>query len=173
MEKIFYVDKNTFPSSDEAIQAILAKYFGITDARINRSKNGKPYLAQELGLYLSVSHTNEMLFVGISDKELGIDAECLSREKRYAAIVKKFPLEEQAEICCNEDFLRHWTAKEAAVKYLGGTLSQDLKKLAFVNGTISHAEKDLPQICELRIEDTLLSICCERDFSHAEIIRWI
>ena len=173
MEKIFYADKNSFSSSDEAIQAVLSKYFGINSPIIYRSKNGKPYLDQKLGIFLSVSHTCDLLFLGFSDDEIGIDAESLSRERNYAAVIKKFPHAEQAEIQSNEDFLRHWTAKEAAVKYLGGTLAHDLKKLAFINEKLTYGDELLPKVFELRVHNILLSICAKRDFSHAEIIRLI
>ena len=171
MEKIFYTDKHAFPSSSEALQAVFSQYFGIENAEIQRTKNGKPYLLDKYGLFFSVSHTKNLLFIGVSDAEIGIDAEALSRETDYSIVLRKFPLEEQAEILSNTDFLRHWTAKEAAIKYLGGTLAKDLKKLSFIRGKFHYCDQVLPTICEKELEDTLLSICAKRDFSNAEIIR--
>ena len=172
MEKIFYTDKHAFPSSSEALQTVFSRYFGIENAEIQRTKNGKPYLLDKYGLFFSVSHTKTLLFIGVSDAEIGIDAEALSRETDYLTVLKKFPLEEQAEIQSKTDFLRHWTAKEAAVKYLGGTLAKDLKALSFIRGKLCYCDKALPDICEKELENTLLSVCAKRNFSNAEIIRF-
>jgi phosphopantetheinyl transferase len=69
---------------------------------------------------------------------VGIDAEYLKREPRYTAILKRFALNEQAEIRSTQDFLIHWTAKESAVKYMGTTLALDLKHLTYTHEQLTY-----------------------------------
>ena len=112
-----------------------------------------------------------MLFVAISDKNVGIDAENVLRKNVSPSLLKKFTLEERAEITSNIDFLRHWTAKESAIKYLGGTLAKDLKKLHFVQGKLRHEKADLNVMTTVfQLFEHIVTVCHEHDFSKAEIL---
>ena len=168
MGKIFYVDKSAF-TTEAALKKIFSAYYGKQSITILRTKNGKPYV--ESGPYFSVTHTQDRLYIAFSDNEIGLDAEHLSRAPRYKPIVKKFPPDEQAEISCAEDFLRHWIVKESAVKYLGGTLAADLKLLAYTNGLLTYQQQSFPaKIALLQHEDYLLSVCSNEDFENAVFI---
>ncbi len=170
MEKIFYAEASAFPNSICAVREILSKHFGVSDGKIVRTECGKPYL-QDAALHFSISHTRERLFVAFSDENVGIDAEPLSRESNIPLLLKKFPAQERTEIQSKEDFFKHWTTKEAAVKWLGGTLAHDLQKLAFVNGRLLYGELELPvRVTHLLFEGHALSVCSERDFSSAPFI---
>ena len=95
----------------------------------------------------------------------------MSRTPRYDTIVKKFSADEQAEITSTTDFLRHWVVKESAVKYLGGTLANDLKRLRYINGSLTYNEQAFPaKITLLQHEDFLLAVCSNVDFENAEFI---
>lgn len=169
MGKIFYVDKSAF-STEEALKAILSKVYGIPNAVILRTKNGKPYV--ENGPFFSVSHTEKTLFIAFSSAQIGLDAELLSREINYASILKKFPSEECEEIACTQDFLKHWVVKESAVKYLGGTLARGLQSLSFFQNNLTYKGKELPvKLTFFELEGHILSVCSEEDFSNAEFIR--
>lgn len=172
MEKIFYAEKTAFPTSISAVEKILSTYFDITAPKISRTDNGKPYLENpEKRLFFSVSHTKTALFIAFSDENVGLDAEKLNREVNYTSILRKFPVEEREEIKNAEDFLRLWTVKESAVKWLGGTLAQDLGKLSYHQGVLRYKELELPlHVTTIFFHDHALSICGERDFSHAEFI---
>ncbi len=173
MEKIFYATPSAFSSSTSAIVHILKEYFGIANPTIDKTENGKPYLKTPTKrLFFSLSHTKTHLFIAFSDENVGIDAEKTDREVAYAPLLKKFPFDERETIGSTEDFLRHWTVKEAAVKWLGGTLAHDLKKLRFLNGRLFYEQLELP-VCAttLRIADCFVSVCSERDFSNPELIQ--
>ena len=145
------------------MKRILTEFYGIENAVILRTKNGKPYV--ESGPHFSVSHTNGYLFVAFSSENVGLDAELLSRKIHYLPIVKKFSTLEQTEILNEQDFLYHWTAKESAVKYLGGTLANDLKKLSFIRSILSYQNEEFPvKIHFFTIKDCLLAVCSEKDF---------
>jgi 4'-phosphopantetheinyl transferase len=172
MQKLFYTDKNTFEDTATAVREIFSRYFHI-DAEIMRSENGKPFLKGKRDLFFSVSHTDTTLFIAVSDENIGIDAERTDRDVRFLPIIKRFPFAEQKEIGNVSDFLRHWTAKESAVKWLGGTLARDLYKLEYANSLLRYGEVQLPvQITRFTLNGCFVAVCCEHDFSQAEIVAY-
>lgn len=173
MEKIFYANKSDFESSESAVKKIFRDYFEITSPNVLRTANGKPYLENEmdLGLYFSVSHTKEMLFIAVSNQPVGIDAENTNREVAYTAILNKFPDEERKEILSTRDFLLHWVAKESSVKWLGRTLAHDLKKITYIHGKLACENREIPALITVKeFQEHLVCVCCALDFSNAE---WI
>lgn len=173
MEKIFYTDKSAYPDSHTAIKRVLSEYFNLKNAIITKNERGKPFLVNgsELSLFFSVSHTENRLFIAFSDENVGIDAENLSRQTDYMPIVKRFAPEERMEILSPADFLRHWVAKESAIKWLGGSLAHDLHKLRFVENRLFYGEIEIPaHLAFHSFDGYILAICSERDFADAE---WI
>ncbi len=172
MEKIFYTDISAHPNSTTAVLHILRQHFHITDGKIAKTENGKPYLENSnYPLFFSLSHTKSKLFIAFCDENVGVDAEEQSREISLPLLLKRFPSAEQREIASSRNFLRHWTAKESAVKWLGSTLAQDLKKLSFLNNRLYYGELELPvRITTLSIEGHILSVCSEKDFTSADIL---
>lgn len=171
MEKIFYAERSAYPSSETAIQKILREVFGVENAVISRTKTGKPYLADRLGIFFSVAHTDELLVIAFSDAEIGIDAERLDRAVEYEPILKKFPLMEHEEIRSCQDFLKSWVVKESAVKYLGSTLTKELKTLCFSQGKLLRNGAELPITLTVKsFRGHIVAVCGNRDFQSAE---WI
>ncbi len=172
MEKIFYGFKNAYFNSETAIKEILTQSFNVSNPQIKRTENGKPFLANtSFPLYFSVTHTNEKVFIAFSDKEIGVDGESIERHTDFLPILKRFPLKERHEIHSEREFLLHWTAKESAVKYLGTTLAKDLRNLYFDGKRIFYNDEKLPvNVTFLHLNNTLLCVCSENDFSNAEII---
>ena len=172
MKKIFFLKTADHSTSEQALKKILSREFKLQNPSIERNENGKPYLqnGKELNLHFSVSHTNGLTFFAFSDKNIGVDAENLSRKVNYAPIAKKFPESEQMEIRSTCDFLRHWTAKESAVKWLGGSLNKDLANLQFIDGQIHYKRVPLPIcVCFLEQDGYLVCVCGENDFSNVTI----
>jgi 4'-phosphopantetheinyl transferase len=165
MEKIFYTTQREYPTSLDAVRRILSAVYGIDNARIARTETGKPYLV-DTPLFFSIAHTDGKIFIAFSSANVGVDAERQDRETDYMKILKRFPETERAEIHSHADFIRHWTAKESAVKWLGGTLANDLRALRYERGKLFH--KDLPLPVKLwftEIDGVCLAVCSERDFS--------
>ena len=168
MGKIFYADKSAF-TSEAALKKIFSAYYGKANITILRAKNGKPYV--ENGPHFSVTHTQNRLYLAFSDEEIGLDAEHLLRTPNYAPIVKKFAPMEQAEITCTKDFLTHWVVKESAVKYMGGTLTFDLKHLDYTNACLTYRQEIFPaKITLLQHEGFILCVCGSEDFKDAVFI---
>ncbi len=171
MEKIFYAHISTFPSSEEAVIHILRHHFGVHTPKISRTENGKPYLDASHRLFFSISHTKSQLFIAFSDENVGIDAEEDTRPFPSKPLLSKFSIEERSEIQTAHDFLRHWTVKESAVKWLDGTLAHDLKKLSYYKEKLYYSGVKLPiHITTKQIEGHVLSVCCKRDFTNTDVI---
>ena len=166
---IFYADRSRFPSSKKFLKNILEKHFQISNYKILKSEAGKPYFSNygviDHGnpLYFSVTHTQEKYFIAFSRQNVGIDAELQYRKPDYKAIIAKFEEKERNEITSITDFLKHWTVKESAIKWLGGTIAQDLNKLSFSNGKLLFKNIDLPVIIsQFEFENHFISICHEK-----------
>lgn len=173
MEKIFHTDKSAYPDSQTAVKHVLSEYFNLKSVEIERNEHGKPFLANgcEPSLFFSVSHTKNRLFIAFSDENVGIDAENLSRQIDCFSIMKRFSHDERKEILSPADFLRHWVAKESAIKWLGGSIAHDLHKLRFVENRLFYGEIEIPaRLVFHSFENYVLAVCSERDFTNAE---WI
>ena len=172
MEKIFYTKRNAFASSEDAVRNILRDFFGYSNPQILRTENGKPYLAQPITpLFFSVAHTQDALFIAFSSENVGLDVERTDRNVNYLPIIRKFPETERKKIANTQDFLRHFTAKESGVKWLGRKLSSDFSSLRFDCGKLFYKELPLPACVTLREYDGfLLTVCSEKDFTNARIV---
>ena len=116
-------------SSKEALAKAL-KHHNIINYTLVYNEYGKPYL-KDYNLYFNISHTKNIVVIGISNKELGVDIQY----KCYKPKVKDkyFTEEEKAFIENAEDpedaFTTIWVKKESYLKMLGQGLSYDLKKV--------------------------------------------
>ncbi|MBR2375660.1 MAG: 4'-phosphopantetheinyl transferase superfamily protein [Clostridia bacterium] len=173
MEKIFYADKTEYPRSETAVQKLLREHFGLENAVILKTENGKPYLQAQTPLFFSVSHTDSLLFVAVSDTEIGIDSERLSRKTDYTSILSKFSELERKNVRSREDFLRLWTAKESVVKYLGKRLLTALKSIECYENKAFYQGRELPcKLTQVTFAEHILTVCGKNDWSAAEFIKF-
>ena len=170
MEKIFYVKRGNYPNSECAVKTILVDYFGYNSPVILRTENGKPYLESNR-LHFSITHTKDALLIAVCDENVGIDAEKADKVVDYLPIIKRFCDAERREITDKASFLRHFTAKESAVKWLGGTLARDFRNLQYVEERLSYGAVELPTITVFPpFDDYIISVTSEKDFSNATIV---
>ena len=167
MINVFYAKRAEFDSSSEMLKKILNERFSIFEYEIFKNENGKPFLRLQDSslppLFFSVSHTKTAYFIAVSDENIGIDAEECARKISYAPILQKFHEAERVFVKNDLDFLRLWTAKESAIKWLGGTIAKDLKKLCYVNNKVTFSGLELPlQITESEIFEHIVSVCSEK-----------
>ena len=114
-------------------------------------------------LFFSISHTKTAYFIAVSDENIGIDGEEISRKTNYAPILEKFHAHERNLIKTDEDFLTFWTAKESIIKWLGGAISKDLKKVCYVNNKVTYNGLELPlYVTQIKLYDHVLSVCSEK-----------
>ena len=164
MEKIFYANKSEYSTSEKAVQRALSRHFGIQNAIITKNENGKPFLhvSREANLFFSISHTNNYIFIVFSKNNIGIDAESLTRKVNFLPIIKKFDVDEQETIHSTKAFLHHWTAKEAAIKWLGGSIAKDLNNLTFLDNQLYYKGIQLPVFLTFhQFNAHLVALCSE------------
>ena len=124
-----YVKKE---QSKDLIKHIFKKYynFDLNQDQISLGKNGKPYLKSGEYFY-NLTHTDGLVMLAVSDKEVGIDAEKF-RDHDFSKVIEKYATSgEKQRILTNKDFLCLWTKKESFVKYLGGNAITDAKTVTF------------------------------------------
>lgn len=127
MIDVFYTTK---PVQSEAFVArILRERYGIFAPKFTRNTHGKPSLCGAPPFF-SLSHTGGRTFAAFSDADVGLDAEWRGRPLPLAVLRRLSEAERE------EDFFRLWTAKEAFVKYLGGSLATLLPALRFERGVL-------------------------------------
>ena len=105
-----------------------------TPVEILKTENGKPYLEGD-PLFFSLSHSRDRALIAISDKPVGADLEVIT-DRKYKAVLSRFPEKERNEIANAQDFLMHWVVREAYIKMLGSTIAEKLKRLSFVDGVL-------------------------------------
>lgn len=132
------------------------------DCEIKRTENGKPYFEGD-PVFFSVSHTGETALIAVCDRAVGVDAEII-KQRDFNAILKRFTAREQDEIALDTlAFLKNWTAKEAYIKLLGGTLAEDLKRLEYFDGVLccDGIKADCTLFCA--VSDGLVYTVCVAD----------
>ncbi len=129
-----YVFNKTDGTTDELIKCAaedifrdaggeLPKNFSIT-----RSELGKPYVNIS-HMFVSVSHTDDIVLVAVNGSEVGIDIENSSRKtENIAKIAERFFSEWEKSYVFSKEagvrrrFLEVWVKKEAYYKFLGGDI---------------------------------------------------
>ena len=113
-------------SGHEAGRLLLARLYREETGRelpeICITEMGKPYFA-EGGFHFSISHTKHHAFCALSEKQVGLDAEELSRKPHLSLAEKILSPSEKAQYDQAEDktkaFLTFWVLKEAEAKLTG------------------------------------------------------
>ena len=138
---IFYTTYEDAPKRSEQhkiayalLEEILKKHFDITDYTIEKNEKGKPFLVEFPDIHFNISHCDGLAVCGISDREIGVDAE-LIRNYNGKAMKRIFSAEEQSLIAASEnpdtDFFRIWTLKESLCKFTGEGIFSGLPTYSF------------------------------------------
>ncbi len=100
------------------------------------AEKGKPYLVGRQDVHFSVSHTQGLVAVAVSEFEIGIDVEVI-KSADLKLVKRFFTADEQAFIVPETDgwlerFYLVWTRKEAYVKRSGQGLSTPLTSFSVI-----------------------------------------
>ncbi len=111
-----YTDKKILESAKD--------YLGDGSPCVTRDSYGKPHITVDTPLFVSITHTDDMLLVALSDFDIGIDAERAGRTiKNPAGLAKRYFTREEAVFLGENptcaDFLEMWVKKEALSKLIG------------------------------------------------------
>ena len=87
-------------------------------SNIKLSPNGKPYTDK---YKFSISHCNGLVCVAISDKEVGVDLECETTQRKWDRLSRRVLTKEEKENINtdNKTMTINWTKKESVFKLLG------------------------------------------------------
>ncbi|MDR7239961.1 4'-phosphopantetheinyl transferase family protein [Neobacillus drentensis] len=132
----FIDDQNHYVLSHGFLRNILASYVksSPSDIRINRAKNGKPFLVSQAGknsVHFNMAHSeNVVLYIVSKSQEVGIDIEMIKPDFDWYSIAKGYFSPQERlflESLPREDRLKTfytlWTRKEALLKLSGEGLN--------------------------------------------------
>jgi len=146
MIDVFYYksDKKSIELMKESLKCVYGE-----DISVCYGESGKPHTSRG---FLSVTHTDGLTLVAISDKRIGIDCESKSRRvKRARELAKRFfSSDEQAQVLSgrdmNDELLKLWVKKEAYLKFYGNIniLQADTAR---ASGVFDFIEDDNYYIC--------------------------
>lgn len=107
----------------------------IANIVVLREKYHKPYIKNKSGIKFNISHTDGLVLVGFSKKELGVDIEKMKDDFEFGDILEDcFTSGEIKNIGFDTSmFYKYWTAKEAYLKYEGYGLIRDPKEIEVIH----------------------------------------
>jgi len=125
------------------LRLLLGSYLGVPGkaVTIERNEHDKPELAGEFqssGLTFNLSHSDRWLAIALTrDRAIGVDIEHRRTMERAPDLARRFfsgpdvedilSLEEPERSAC---FLRQWTAREALIKAMGGSIARSIGQIA-------------------------------------------
>jgi 4'-phosphopantetheinyl transferase len=123
------------------LRRLLAAYLGCAPGAVPlaRAEHGKPYLAAGCGLEFNLSHSRQVVLVGLSRAQpLGVDVEAGLRRRPVLELARRFFSPPEAQALADLEgplqqsaFLHLWSCKEAVVKALGRGLGFGLARMTF------------------------------------------
>ena len=100
---------------------------------ILRTERGKPYFAEEMGIYFSISHSKDYWACVLADGPVGLDLQ-YHKEGRLDQIPGRFFHPQEALWLKGQEartaFFEIWTAKESYVKWTGEGIDRHFKEIA-------------------------------------------
>ena len=122
--------RTAFVTGRSGIRRAAAIYTGMAarDLVVSQTPSGKPFFANA-EIHFNLSHSGGEVVAAFSSEPVGLDIESSGRCRDFAEIARRFFHPEDAALISREDdFLRHWTGKEAILKLVGCGLSGGLER---------------------------------------------
>lgn len=125
--------------------------FSPSECTLYKEELGKPYaLLNDKMIHLSFTHSTNLVFCVISENlVMGVDCEPANRVVNQK-VVKRILNENEWKVLGEENPLKLWTLKEAAVKCLGTGLRTNLKDLEIKARNKYEFSIQLPTLAELK-----------------------
>ena len=113
-----------------ATQSSTARNDDLSSLIIETTPSGKPYLKDYPTLFFNISHTSNLILIGIANSPIGVDVEKIDRNADKDGIIKHFFSEKEQQSFFSQPenkkelaFVKGWTRKEAILKATGEGLS--------------------------------------------------
>ncbi len=122
----------------------LKKRFPHEEIEVFKDEKGKPR-TNNPNVFVSVTHTSDIVICAISEAEIGIDSEALRQNLKAARIAERFFTEsekEQVQRIGDRAFYEIWCRKEAYSKLEGSGLVYGIKKISTVCPDNSEKSED-------------------------------
>ena len=140
------------------LEELTRQYTGQPMPPIATTDRGKPYFPGS-NLHFSITHTKGHVFCALSDRNVGIDAEELTRTVPPALAEKILSPGELAQYLAAPDktraLLTFWVLKEARAKFLGTGLT----------GYPNHTDFSLDDPRVTQIQGCLVAVIQEEDYA--------
>jgi len=119
--------------------------------RVAYRSKGAPYFIDDPTLCLSITHSGDFAAAGMGLSPsciLGVDLERIRPESRATLLRTAFSPREARILEALDDtaLFRHWTAKEAYLKYIGMGFHESLKQVEILDGTLFHDGLPVPSL---------------------------
>lgn len=119
---------------NKAINYNSKQFYSFPEIQVN--EQGKPSFTN-LNIDFNISHSNNYLVVGISNKAIGVDLELINN--KHLKVAKKLFNENDYIKYKNDinEIIKVWTIKEAYIKLFGSTMLISLKNIVINKNVIS------------------------------------
>lgn len=136
------------------VRKCVVEHYGIKSQKLVLSKNeyGKPYFCDYPDIHFSISHTDGAIFVAVSNGNIGVDIEKISRARK--GVMQKSFTDDEKQYCDGQDerFFEIWTKKEAYAKYTGKGLSEGFSAFSVLSD-----KKEM--LYTTQYDEYMLSVC--------------
>lgn len=144
----FDIDRQLCTKSYLLLAKGLKEDFGISEQpKFAYQKQGKPYLKDASNIYFNMSHCKNGILCVIGNEPLGCDIECIPEHLDMGVAEYCFNQQELNSMLASPkpcvEFTKIWTRKEAALKFFGCGLIDDMKNLFssdLLNKTVLYTE---------------------------------
>ena len=142
---------------------------GINDFELCYKGREKPYIKDREDVFFNISHSGEMVALGISDKEIGVDIEKVKefQDSLINYVFNDTDISFAKELSPEWGYTRLWTIKESIMKHSGIGIGLEPRKIQVYlkdDRIRAKAEKypcdDLNFTCHT-IENYQLTVCSE------------
>ncbi len=125
------------------LRHVMSNMTGISplDIPLKANPGEPPLLAKGWG-HISMSHCSDALLIGWSSSKIGVDIERKDRKLHAHKLSKRFfnqnenrEIENLTSSQAQEEVLRRWVVKEAAIKWQSGKISNNLSQWIWENNS--------------------------------------
>ena len=151
VEKLTNERGRIYHFSRGCVRNVISNMTGVDPLKIPlKADPGKPPLLANGWGHISMSHCSDALLIGWSSGRIGVDLERKDRKfqahklsRRFFTTDENHEIENLTLIQTEEQVLRRWVVKEAAIKWQGGKISTNLNQWIWENNSSFAYHKNL------------------------------
>ncbi len=140
------------------LRAVLCDSLGVSNSELSfaTTEKGKPYLENRPDCHFSISHTDGLVAVALSENSVGVDVESVKPidpklcERFFSQSEQDYVFMKETEV--DQRFFEVWTKKEAFAKYTGLGLSEIFGQKETLYKTFT-------------VENYAVAVCCDGDLT--------